>query len=159
MTLMRARSVYVVAPPVASQIASTVVNLEKRAISNLSESVRLDEEALRFQVSAMLTDSFITTELLVIYVRRTIKCILHVAIKCIIRCLSYAECRIVSENVYGHGASDCACPWVRTINTLSPNLLDSVRSEDPNRCLALSICGPVCPSKMLPSNNRNSLTI
>jgi hypothetical protein len=58
-----------------------------------------------------------------------------------------------------YDASDCACPPVRTLNTLSLNLLESFDGRDSSCCLASSICGPVCPSKMLPSNNKKPSTI
>lgn len=48
---------------------------------------------------------------------------------------------------------------MRTFDNLSPNLPEPYDLKDLNCCPALSICGPVCPLKMLPSNNKNSSTI
>ena len=58
-----------------------------------------------------------------------------------------------------YDASICACPRERILNTLSLNLLVSYHRESSNCCFALSICGPVCPSKMFPSDSKNSSTI
>jgi hypothetical protein len=60
---------------------------------------------------------------------------------------------------YDVGDCACDCPQVRTLNTLSLNPPGRYRWKVSNCCLALSICGPVCPSKMFPSNNKNSSTI
>ena len=53
-----------------------------------------------------------------------------------------------------YDASDYACPVVRTLNNLFLKL-ESYIMEGSKCCLA----GPVCPSKMLPSNDKNSSTI
>ena len=58
-----------------------------------------------------------------------------------------------------YDAADGACPEVRTLNTLSQNLAVLRNGEDSKCCLVSSICGPVCPSKMFPSSNKNSSTI
>jgi hypothetical protein len=55
---------------------------------------------------------------------------------------------------------DCACAPVKTLNILSLNFLPVLdTSKDSNFCTASSIWGPACPSKMLPSNEKNSSTI
>jgi hypothetical protein len=67
--------------------------------------------------------------------------------------------RMLTNKWKCYDASDCACPQVRTLITSSLNFPRLNGSKVSNCCLALSICGPVCPSKMLPSNNKNSSTI
>src|SRR5258707_8042434 len=63
-------------------------------------------------------------------------------------------------NTEWNGHDDCASAPVKTLNILSLNFLPVPYTwKDSNFCTASSIWGPVCPSKMLPSNEMNSSTI
>src|SRR5258708_36802473 len=63
-------------------------------------------------------------------------------------------------NIEWNGHDDCTCARVKTLNISSPNFFPVLDTRKrPKSSTASLIWGPVCPSKILPSNEMNSSTI